>query len=897
VGGPPPPPPLVHSSGQVADFRTARATLTLLERKRLSPAKARPLIAQRAVRVRRKLEKLASAPASFPPSVPDVRAQLEYALGSMYTIERELGGGGMSRVYVARDVALGRDVVIKVLAPELAEGLSAERFEREAHLAARLQHPHMVPVITAGVAGGLPYYTMPFIAGESLRARMARGRIELPVAVKVLSDVARALDYAHRQCVVHRDIKPENILLSDGIAVVTDFGIAKALSAAKTPAPGGTLTQLGTSLGTPAYMAPEQAVGDAVDARADLYAWGVVAYEMLAGVHPFAQKTTAQQLIAAHIAECPEPLPARAPEVPAPLAALVMRCLEKEPSARPGDASSIVATLDATHLLDGHHQPSATHAHARTRGRNRAAVLSGAGVVALLALGAAVLGLRHHASLRHAPGSPSSSAAAAGRAPITTVAVLPFVNTGGDAKDEYFSDGMTDELAHALSRLPSLRVAGRTSSYAYKGKDVPAQQIGRTLHVGGIVEGTVRRAGDRLRITAELTSASDGLVVWSDSYESSATDVFQVQDQFTREIVSALEPALHGATAATVADSSRGTADPAAYDLYLKGRYYFAKRGGENVQRSIGYFRQAIERDPHFARALVALAMAYQVLPDYVTTNTDSVEALASASVGRALALEPALADAHLVRCGIEHAAVHFAAAERECRAAVMLEPNDPTAHMWRAENLAWMGQLPEAMLEVGKARGLDPLSPIIAAEESQDIYMTRDFSRARVENARAIEMDSTLTVNLLAAALENTFSGHADQGVARAEQAYRDDPSLPGTLGALVLSYAAAGRWTDAERVRAQIARAHEQRRPRKGDALSYDDLVSALAFGIPPGQRASVIQRIDWTDLVSIMLGSCDPILDPLKTDPAFARVADRLGMTMCTDVTPWPVRPPPT
>ena len=826
--------------------------------------------------------------------MPDVRARLEDALGSMYTIERELGGGGMSRVYLARDVALGRDVVIKLLAPELAEGLSAERFEREAHLAARLQHPHIVPVITAGIAAGLPYYTMPFIAGESLRARTARGRIELPVAIKALSDVARALDYAHRQGVVHRDIKPENILLSDGIAVVTDFGIAKALTAAKAQAPGGTLTQLGTSLGTPAYMAPEQAVGDTVDARADLYAWGVVAYELLTGVHPFAQRTTAQQLIAAQIAEHPEPLSTRAPDVPAPLAALVMRCLEKEPSARPSDATTIVATLDAKHLLDEHDAPSAPRSHGRTRERNRRAALAGVGVMALLALGGAVLGLRHRASLQHEPRPATPSAGAAGRAAITTVAVLPFVNTGGDAKDEYFSDGMTDELAHALSQLPSLRVAGRTSSYAYKGKDVPAQQIGRTLHVGGIVEGTVRRAGDRLRITAELTSASDGLVLWSDSYESSATDVFQVQDEFTREIASALEPALHGTTAGNVADSSRGTTDPAAYDLYLKGRYYFAKRGGANVQRSIGYFHQALDRDPRFARALVGLAMAYQVLPDYVTTNTDSVVALASASADRALALEPTLADAHLVRCGIEHSTVRFVEAERECRAAVALEPNDPTAHMWRAENLAWLGQLPEAMLEVGKATGLDPLSPIIAAEESQDIYMTRDFPRALAANSRAIAMDSTLAVNLLAAALEETFSGHPDQGVARAEQAYQDDPSLPGTLGALVLSYAAAGRWTDAERVRAQIARAHEQRRPRKGDTLSYDDLASALAFGIPPAARASVIQRIDWTDLVSIMLGSCDPILDPLKTDPAFTQVAHRLGMTMCTDVTRWPIRP---
>ena len=245
--------------------------------------------------------------------------RLEASLGSAYRIEHELGGGGMSRVFRARDEALGRDVVVKVLAPELAEGLSADRFEREVKLAAQLQHPHIVPVITAGVADGLPYYIMPFVSGESLRANMNRGGSSVASSVKVMTDVARALDYAHRRGVIHRDIKPENILISDGIAVVTDFGIAKALSAAKTQAPGGTLTQIGTSLGTPAYMAPEQAVGDPVDARADIYAWGIVAYEMLAGVHPFAGKTSAQQLIAAQIAEVPAALTNPASDIPEPV--------------------------------------------------------------------------------------------------------------------------------------------------------------------------------------------------------------------------------------------------------------------------------------------------------------------------------------------------------------------------------------------------------------------------------------------------------------------------------------------------------------------------------------------------------------------------------------------------
>ena len=282
----------------------------------------------------------------------DLRGRLQSTLGDGYTLERELGGGGMSRVFVAQETALGRTVVVKVIAPELAQGLSADRFAREVKLAARLQQANIVPVLTVGDAGGLPYYTMPFVRGESLRARLAGG-VALPVAdaVSILRDVARALAYAHAEGVVHRDIKPENILLSGGAAVVTDFGIAKALSASRTqegpasPAGGGTLTQAGSTIGTPAYMAPEQAVGDVVDHRADLYSWGVVAYELLAGSHPFSGKSGVAQLVAAQLTEMPAPITTKHPDVPRGVAELVMRCLEKDPAQRPGSAETLVAAL------------------------------------------------------------------------------------------------------------------------------------------------------------------------------------------------------------------------------------------------------------------------------------------------------------------------------------------------------------------------------------------------------------------------------------------------------------------------------------------------------------------------------------------------------------------------
>lgn len=312
----------------------------------------------------------------------DVRRQLHAALGSNYTIERELGGGGMSHVYAVRDETLGRDIVVKVLDPALAAGLSAERFTREIRLAAALQEPHIVPVLTAGVtADGLPFYTMPFVHGASLRTRIEAGRLPFAESSGILRNVAQALTYAHAHGVVHRDIKPENVLLSSGTAVVTDFGIAKALRLSKTMAPGGTLTEAGSSLGTPAYMAPEQVAGDDADGRADLYSWGMIAYELLAGHHPFADKKTAQQLMAAQLSEHPKDLLA---QLPAPerhsaamrkIAALVMRCLEKQPSARVPSAADLLAQLEAA-------APAA-----RTRTPRAAAAIGAAAVVVAIISG------------------------------------------------------------------------------------------------------------------------------------------------------------------------------------------------------------------------------------------------------------------------------------------------------------------------------------------------------------------------------------------------------------------------------------------------------------------------------------------------------------------------------
>src|SRR6478735_5208896 len=563
----------------------------------------------------------------LPPPVTDsFQRQLQTSLGSAYTLGRELGGGGMSRVFVARDETLGRDVVVKVLASHLAEGLSVERFAREIRLAAALQEPHIVPVHAAGTTGdGLPYYTMPFVAGESLRARLASGRLPIAETIDFLRDVATALEYAHARGIVHRDIKPENILLSGRTAVVTDFGIAKALEASKTHAPGATLTQAGMSIGTPAYMAPEQALGDVVDARADLYAWGVLAYEALAGRHPFAGKTTAQALIAAHVVDIPASLAAQRPDLPANVETIVMRCVEKDPERRPANAGEVLAALTA----------SAT-----------------------------------------AWVTPTSSAVKAER----SIAVLPFVNLSADVENEYFSDGLSDEIRNALAKLSGLRVMARGSSFAFKGRNMDVRSVGEQLGARFVLDGSVRKAGARVRITTQLVDAAEGYQLWSERYDRDMSDVFAMQDEITAAIRDALSERLLGIGVASPQLTPQ--IDAATYELYLRGRHMIEQRiwdteGGARV------IEEVISRAPGYAPGYAQLAVAHAARIYYgVAAAADewpTVRALAE----KAVAIDPSIASAHFL---LAEAAFHFEwdweRAARLFAHALEVDPFNPATHL-----------------------------------------------------------------------------------------------------------------------------------------------------------------------------------------------------------------------
>ena len=810
---------------------------------------------------------------------PDLREQLQRTLGDNYTLERELGGGGMSRVFVAEEISLGRKVVVKVLPPDLAATVNVERFRREIQLAAKLQHPHIVPVLAAGISEGLPYYTMPFIEGESLRARLARSG-ELPVqeAARILRDVLSALSYAHEHGVVHRDIKPDNVLLTGNHAVVADFGVAKALSASTNP--GSSLTSLGVALGTPAYMSPEQAAADpATDHRADLYGVGAMAYEMLTGQQVFSARSP-QAMLAAHATEKPEPIDRRRPAVPPALSSLIMRALEKHAADRPQSAGEMLAELDATLTPSGATVPLAMPTGGWSVSRRTMVAASAVFVTIIVAAAIYASG-----SPRRLIGTRADSSAQSANDSIHAVAVIPFANTGGNSQDEYFSDGMTDELAHALSRLPGLRVAGRTSSYAFKGKSLPAQEMGKALNVSAIVDGSVRRAGDRLRIIAQLTSTTDGHVIWSDSYESRAKDVFALQDEFTKAIVGALTPALSGTKASTVASQSRGTNDQAAYDLYLKGRYFFARRGVDGVTRALGYFQQALSKDSMFARARAGLSLTANIAPLYGVNVPGPGDSLALANANTAIRIDSSLGDGHLALASALSSAWNVREAEPEFQRALQLQPEDPLTHARHADNLEALGQIKQAVMEERRAVELDPLSAAMQNELAYALYDDRQFEASIAPLLRALELDSTTATVEGQLGLSYLFNEQRTQAIPVLEKSYAREPNFPGTAGILAVVYAAVGRWSDAVRIEKSVSRSHSS---------AINVFLVRSAFGDRAGAWA-VFEKMTRQDLVGWIF-SCDPVFRLVQDDPRFLAILRHYGMVRCPQVE-WPIKPPPS
>ena len=792
-------------------------------------------------------------------------AQLQAALGPSFVIQRELGGGGMSRVFLADDLRLERRIVVKVLAPELAAGVNADRFRREILLAAGLQHPHIVPILTAGEvrdaeapgANVLPFYSMPYVEGDSLRTRLeTSGRQPIADTIAIVRDIARGLAYAHARGIVHRDIKPENVLLSGGSAAVTDFGVAKALSSAHRTGAGASdaLTILGMSLGTPAYMAPEQAAGDPdTDHRADLYSLGLIAYEMLTGRSPFAGRTP-HATIAAHMVEKPPPLARQRTDVPPALAALIMRCLEKEPAARPASADAFIAELDAA--------PAAV----ATR-RTKVIVAVAAAVLLVLVAAVAWLGAR-------------AGAGRASAADLTAIAVLPLVNTTGDERDEYFSDGMTDELATSLSRVPGLRVASRTSTFAFKDRTgVDVREIGRRLGVGAVIEGTVRRDGQRLRLSAQLTNTSDGLSLWSETYEREVSDVFEVQGEIASSIVAALAPRLvsseGGPKPPPAPAAPHRTQNLAAYDEYLRGRYFWHQRGERALRTAASHFERAISLDPGFAAAHAGLADVLALLPVYGTTPGDSAYPLARTAAERAISLDSTSAEAHTTLGLVYKSVGEWEAAERVLQRALELDPGSASAHQWRAEVLVITGRFREAAAAARQAQQLDPLSPIVAGELGYMLTLAGEPEAGIAMGRRAIELAPALWAPHAFLGSSFLFAGRTAEAIGPLERAVQLDPGVSLFRGVLAYAYAKSARPDEARRLLAELEREAEGGAPASPVAIAY--------VGLGDSSRA-----LDWLERAArerdpylLQMSLTPSWFDAVRGSARFGGIARSLGL----------------
>ena len=786
-------------------------------------------------------------------------------LGGRYETGRELGRGGMARVYLARDIKHGRDVAVKVIRPELAASLGRGRFLREIEIAARLRHPNIVPLYDSGDADGMLYFVMPYEDGASIRARLSReGALPLPDALSVLRDVARALQYAHERGVVHRDIKPDNVMLSDGAAVVTDFGIAKAIAAAyggNRPEGGSardlaTLTQTGSGIGTPAYMAPEQAIGDpSSDHRSDIYSFGCLAYEVLTGSPPF-HGMPPHQIVAAHMSTVPGLVTDTRPGIPAAVARLVAKCLAKEPAARPQNAGEVVAVLEGTATLGA--DELSPPRQQRPLVRPRTVVLSVLTVVAIIA-GVAAYRLGGFGT---------------GPAPVT-VAVLPFGNISGDSATAPFADGLGDEVFTALERVPGLEMRSRTGARAYSGQlSVDPIEAGRKLKVDYIVTGVLRDAHGSWVLSAELTRTADATELWVDTFDRSPDQQIGVAEEIARAAAGALRKRFPRALGdAPPLAASEQTRNGEAYRLYVLGQELL-HRHGQSVKGSAEAFRQAIHLDSSYAGAYAGLSMALALYPYFELTPADAVHDELTWSAQQAIHFDSTLAQPHIA-LGMD--AVHqyrWGFATNELRAALRLAPTDVEAHVQYGRQLLHLGQTAEALQQFQIARKEDPASPLVLSWVSCAFRLLGQLDSARVVSAQSLQdnaLNYTAATNAAHALLE---SGMRDSARAVVDRLTVMVPSRAYIMGATGDSALA---WPQVRAMNARLPRSSSTKTTEAFLWLGIGDTTRALTL-----LEQATDEREMWPELEAVD----DPMFERVSESPRFRTLLRRVGLPLSVE-----------
>jgi eukaryotic-like serine/threonine-protein kinase len=784
----------------------------------------------------------------------DLRVRLQSALSDRYRLERELGRGGMAVVYLATDLKHGRQVALKVLRPELTPAVGAERFQREIGIAARLQHPHILSLHDSGAVAGMLYYAMPYVEGESLRARLRREvQLDIGEAVRVAGEIAEALAHAHAAGVIHRDIKPENILLSaSGHALVADFGIARALDAVG----GEALTETGLSLGTPCYMSPEQATaGRMLDGRSDLYALACLLYEMLAGEPPFTGPTT-QTILARHALDPVPSLRTVRPTVSVALEAVITRALAKVPADRFASAAEFRRSLDLAFRAPAPILTLPVPVGLAPSGRRRR-ILVGLGLGVLIAVGVA-LGRRAWPAAQ--PGDEAEPA-------IRSLAVESFENLTGDSAQVYLAKGITGQLEAELAQLAD--VEGR----------MPALQAARKVGVDAVLAGSLQRAGGTLRITAQLKSVKTGQAIWAGTFDGEMPAILQLQADVARAVAERIRVSLTTGERSRIAGSRRQVR-PAAYEAYVRGTYFLGKATESDFRTAIGYFQKAIDADPTYAAAYAAMADAYTTLGYYGTVAPEETFPKARTAARRAWEIDSTLPAAHLaVAYEMFYGQWDFAEADREFRRALELDSTTATIHWLRGMYLTAMDRSSEAVEQVQRARELDPLSLIIQAASARPYYNARRYQEAITQARSALEIDSTFS-------RAHFWIGMASEQLSRPDDAIREFERTilfggPTSiyLAALGHAYGKAGRRAQALAVLADL-----QSRAKSRYVSALDIATVYLGLG-DTNATFAWLERAFQTRASALVYLAVDPRYDAVRDDPRFQDLVRRVGLPAVT------------
>ncbi len=770
---------------------------------------------------------------------------------SHYKILEKLGEGGMGVVYKAQDLKLDRLVALKFLPQQLlASPEEIARFQQEAKAISALNHPNIATIHDIDEAKDQKFLVLEYLPGGTLKSKVKH----LQSSDKELSptevieyglQIAEGLAHAHRHGIIHRDVKTDNMMFTeDGKVKITDFGLAKLRGSAQ-------LTKTGSTMGTAAYMSPEQVLGEDVDHRSDIFSLGIVLYELATGRLPFRGEHEAA-LSYSIVNEDPFPIKSLRSNLPSSLEKVIYHCLEKDTEKRFQSVEEIATELRRV-------QQEISGYVSTPRKHSKLPWIAGATLVVLAFIVLYLL-------------VPQKTTTVESK----SIAVLPFVNISADPENEYFSDGMTEELINALTKVEGLHVASRTSAFAFKGQHQDIRKVGEQLNVSTVLEGSVRKAGNKLRITAQLINVADGYHLWSETFEREMKDVFAIQDEISRAIVNALKVKLTGKENAPIVNLY--TENLEAYNLYLQGRYFWNRRTEEGLKRAIEYFEQAIEKDQKYALAYAGLADCYNLLGAYSVLPPKESVPRAKTAAAKALTIDNTLAEAHEA---LAHVRMlydwNWSDAERDFKQAIELNANYATARQRYAIYLTAMGRFDEAIVEIKRAKELDPISLIINTDVGLMFYLKRQYDEAIEQYLKTLEIDSSFSVAHFALGLAYEQKDQFPEAIAEFQKAITLSGGSTIMLAALGHAYAVAGKRAEAEKVFTELKALSKRRY-----VSPYS--IATIYVGLGEKEQAFIWlqkafeERSIWQIHLHLKV---DPRLDSLHSDPRFTALLKKIGL----------------